>query len=212
MPVSVAIVDYGTGNLASLDQAFRAIGANPFLASTPDQLRRADALVLPGVGHFGPASQALTSSGLREALITLIGSGFPCLAICLGFHLLTHASEEAPDLPGLGLLDLYTSRIKPINTRLYKVPHLGWNTLSSTEPPPLLLAEIEPERQLFYFANAYAIAAPEVTPNPVALYFHERPWLAIVQHGSIHAVQFHPEKSRSQGLQLLRNFLRIATC
>lgn len=209
---SVAIVDYGTGNIASLDQAFAAIGASAFLASTPNQLLAADAVVLPGVGHFGPASHALVSSGLGSELCRLLQAGLPCLGICLGFQLLTRSSAEAPGQPGLGLLPLHTVRIAPTNPRRHKVPHLGWNSLTTPAGEPSLLAGIAPERRLFYFANAYAVAPASAPSSPEAHYTHDQPWLALVQQGSIHAVQFHPEKSRVQGLQLLRNFLEAVPC
>jgi len=212
VPRTVAIVDYGTGNIASLDQAFAAIGARTLLAARPDQLQAADAVVLPGVGHFGPASQTLAASGLRQALIEQIGAGLPCLGICLGFQLLTAASEEAPGEPGLGLLPLSTVRIRPANPRLHKVPHLGWNTLRTPAGPPSLLEGIPVARQLFYFANAYAVAPAPRCPGLQAIYEHCQPWLAMVQQGPIHGVQFHPEKSRSQGLHLLRNFLGSVPC
>jgi imidazole glycerol-phosphate synthase subunit HisH len=208
---SIAIVDYGTGNIASLDQAFNAIGARAHLASAPEQLKGVDAIVLPGVGHFGPARERLSSSGMEHTLLELITSGLPVLGICLGFQLLTRSSEEAPAAKGLGLLPLHTTRLRPTNTRAHKVPHLGWNTIDlatgPAAPPPVLLAGIAPDPCLFYFANAYAIAPCQSFQGPQALYQHERPWLALVQHGNIHGVQFHPEKSRKQGLKLLRNFL-----
>ncbi len=209
---TVAIVDYGTGNIASLDQAFDAIGARAFLARTPSQLHSADAVVLPGIGHFGPASHALATSGLGLELLRLIPKGLPCLGICLGFQLLTCSSAEAPDAVGLGLLPFHTVRLTPANTRQHKVPHLGWNTLSTSSADPPLLAGIPRERRLFYFANAYGVAPSPDSSSPVACYTHEQEWLALVQEGTIHGVQFHPEKSRSQGLQLLCNFLRVTAC
>lgn len=204
---TVGIIDYGTGNIASLDQAFAELGAPIRLIQSPEQLHHLDAVVLPGVGHFGPSRQVLQSSGMQEALIGLIRSGLPTLGICLGFQLLTESSEEAPQAVGLGLLPLHTERLRPTNTKLHKVPHLGWNSLTTPAEPPRLLAGIAPHDQLFYFANAYAIAPNVSLKGPQALYQHERPWLAMVEQANIHGVQFHPEKSRSQGLQLLRNFL-----
>ena len=206
-PSTVGIVDYGTGNIASLDQAFEAIGARVKLVSSPQHLSGIDAMVLPGVGHFGPASLSLISSGLGSALIDLIHKGIPTLGICLGLQLLTASSQEDDAYPGLGLLPLHAERIRPANTRLYKVPHLGWNTIVPGSVPPQLLSGIAPHQLLFYFANGYAVApAPDFT-TPHAVYEHGRPWLALVEQDNIMGVQFHPEKSRSQGLQLFRNFL-----
>jgi imidazole glycerol-phosphate synthase subunit HisH len=204
---TVGIIHYGTGNIASLDQAFAELDATTRLIQFPEQLHQLDALVLPGVGHFEPSRQTLQSSGVQEAMIDLIRSGLPTLGICLGFQLLTVCSEEAPQADGLGLLPLRTERLRPTYTKLHKVPHLGWNSLSSPAEAPRLLAGIAPHDRLFYFANAYAIAPNASHIGPHALYQHERPWLAMVEQSNIHGVQFHPEKSRSQGLQLLRNFL-----
>jgi glutamine amidotransferase len=205
--LKVAIVDYGTGNIASLDRAFKAIGASTLLASSPSQLCSVDAVVLPGVGHFGPASTHLRRTGLHAALQEQIQAGLPTLGICLGFQLLTQSSQEAPGMPGLALLPLHTERLEPFNSRLHKVPHLGWNTLDPGPDIPTLLRGIPSQQQLFYFANAYAVAPNPNHQKPQALYHHERPWLAVVERVNIHGVQFHPEKSRSQGLQVLRNFL-----
>jgi glutamine amidotransferase len=204
---TVGIIDYGAGNIASLDQAFAEIGTSICLIKSPEQLYHLDAVVLLGVGHFGPSRQMLHSTGVQQALIDLSRSGLPTLGICLGFQLLTASSEEAPDSEGLGLLPLRTERIKPSDTKLHKVPHLGWNTLTTSGDLPRLLAGIAPSDLLFYFANAYAIAPIANLHVPHALYQHERSWLAMVEQANIHAVQFHPEKSRSQGLQILRNFL-----
>jgi len=207
----VAVVSYGTGNIASLQEAFAAIGVCCHLARSPADLLVADAIVLPGVGHFGAASAALASDGLRAALLEQIRAGVPTLGICLGFQLLTAASEEAPGSAGLALLPLHTERIRPLDPRRYKVPHLGWNSLANPAGSPRLLQGIAPAQQLFYFANAYAVAPTAALPAATACYHHCRDWLALVDQGNIHGVQFHPEKSRSQGLQLLRNFLATAS-
>jgi len=210
-PKQVAIISYGTGNIASLHEAFLAIGARCRPARVSADLVGADAVVLPGVGHFGSAVASLAQGGLQEVLVEQIHAGMPTLGICLGFQLLTFSSEEAPASPGLGLLPLRTERIRPFDTTRQKVPQLGWNSLVNlADPPPRLLLGIDQDRQLFYFANAYAVAPTAAFDGVSAYYNHCRGWLGLVEHGNIHGVQFHPEKSRSQGLQLLRNFLAIA--
>jgi len=206
-PKQVAIVPYGTGNIASLEESFEAIGAQAYLAVRPDDLLRADALVLPGVGHFGSAMASLRYSGLLPVLLQRIGDGVPTLGICLVFQLLTACSEEAPGIAGLGLLPLRTERLRPQNSSRFKVPHLGWNTIAERLSTPRLLSGIAPDRQLFYYANAYGVAPNTELSCPQAYYQHDDPWIALVEHGNIFGVQFHPEKSRHQGLQLLRNFL-----
>jgi imidazole glycerol phosphate synthase glutamine amidotransferase subunit len=206
----VAVVSYGTGNIASLQEAFAAVGSRCHLAQVPADLQAADAIVLPGVGHFGAAVASLAAGGLRAALLEQIRAGVPTLGICLGFQLLTTASEEAPASAGLGLLPLRTERIRPVDSRRHKVPHLGWNSMANSTGAPRLLQDIEHARQLFYFANAYAVAPIATFHGASARYHHCRDWLGLVEQGNIHGVQFHPEKSRSQGLQLLRNFLTTA--
>jgi glutamine amidotransferase len=206
----VGLLDYGTGNVASLEAAFAAIGASAALVANAADLQAVDALVLPGVGHFGPASTALASLGLRDILLELVGSGMPTLGICLGFQLLTASSEEAPDQPGLALMpELCTVRIRPAQPALHKVPHLGWNSIHHTAGSPSLLQAIDPEDRLFYFANAYAVVPPATLRQPHGLYTHDCAWLGVVQYNNLCGVQFHPEKSRRQGLQLLRNFLLL---
>lgn len=206
----VGLLNYGTGNVASLEAAFESIGARTALVASPSDLTPLDALVLPGVGHFGPASASLASNATVQALLSLVHSGLPTLGICLGFQLLTESSEEAPGDPGLALLpQLRSIRIRPAQPTLHKVPHLGWNSLDQAPGNPSLLDGIAPEDRLFYFANAYAVAPGEGLPHPHALYSHDRSWLGLVQQSNVCGVQFHPEKSRRQGLQLLRNFLRL---
>jgi glutamine amidotransferase len=211
MSYQVAVISYGTGNIASLQEAFASLGTRCRLAQVPADLLAADAIVLPGVGHFGAASAALARDGLRSALLEQIQLGMPTLGICLGFQLLTAASEEAPASAGLALLPLHTERIRPVDPSRHKVPHLGWNSLTNPAGSPRLLQGIAPAQQLFYFANAYAVAPTAALPGAAATYHHCRDWLALVEQGNIFGVQFHPEKSRRQGLQLLRNFLATAS-
>ena len=206
-PRQVAIVSYGTGNIASLVESFAAIGAEAFLAGTPEALRQADALVLPGVGHFGAAMEALHHSGLLAVLQQRILEGLPTLGICLGFQILTASSEEAPGVDGLGLLPSSTVRLRPPDTRRYKVPHLGWNTISSSEHQPRLLRGIDAAKQIFYFANAFGVLPGDTPEASKAYYQHGQAWLALLEQGNVYGVQFHPEKSRRQGLQILSNFL-----
>jgi glutamine amidotransferase len=209
-PVPIGIVDYGVGNIASLEMAVIAVGGAPKLARNPSDLASVAAVILPGVGHFGPASVVLHDSGLAQELYRLAAAGLPLLGICLGFQLLTVASEEAPGASGLGMFPLYSQRLRPSNTLLHKVPHMGWNTLEVANSSSRLLDGIPLEQQSFYFSNAYAIAPDSQLLAIQATYRHERPWLALLENGPICGVQFHPEKSRGQGLKLLRNFLMLA--
>ena len=205
----VAIVSYGTGNLASLSDALEAAGARCNVATQASDLVGAEALVLPGVGHFGHAMSFFRASGLLEPALHLVRSGMPTLGICLGFQLLTHASEEAAGQDGLAVLPCTTTRIRPADASMHKVPHLGWNAIDSAQGAPILLEGIAAEDRLFYYANAYAVRAEPPLALPHATFEHGAPYLALVEKGTVFGVQFHPEKSRSQGLRLLSNFLAV---
>ena len=207
---SIGIVDYGTGNIASLEMALADLDAAGISVQNERDLASIDALILPGVGHFGPAASALEASGLRRSLLSLIDKGLPVLGICLGFQMLTGASEEAPGVEGLGVLPGFAQRLRPSNTQIHKVPHLGWNRLLSSAGSPRLLQGIPDDRRLFYFANAYGLPLDPAFHSCHALYEHESPWFGLVEQESVFGVQFHPEKSRIQGLQVLRNFLTAA--
>jgi glutamine amidotransferase len=210
MRLSVGIVDYGTGNIASLVMALNAVGAEASLVIKPEDLVGMAAVILPGVGHFQPASTALHRSGLAKKLCESVSTGLPVLGICLGFQLLTSGSEEAPGAAGLGLLPGMCQRLRPHNTHIHKVPHMGWNTLEATSEGSHLLRGIAPDQRRFYFANAYAIEPDCRLPADQVFYKHEKCWLGLVEKGTICGVQFHPEKSREQGLRLLRNFMTLA--
>ncbi len=205
---NIAIIDYGSGNISSLFSAFRSIGAQAYLASTSEDLKKANAFVLPGVGHFGYASENLKSKSIREPLIEHINNGIPTLGICLGFQLLTKTSEESKNSSGLGLLPLKTIHLKPKNSLKYKIPHIGWNYIQKTSLNSTLLENIPSERQIFYYSNSYGILPSDEFPAMQANYIHEMPLVAILEYKNIYGVQFHPEKSRIQGLQLLKNFLQ----
>ncbi len=207
MTRNVAIISYGTGNLASLGDALEEVGASCKVARTPADLAGADALVLPGVGHFGHAMNHFRASALLEPTLEKIRNGVPTLGICLGFQLLTRSSEEAGGATGLGLLPCSTVRIRPSSPKVHKVPHLGWNSIYRTHGSSRLLKGIAPEEQVFYYANAYAVPWEQKLLGPHATYSHGSEYVGLIEQDYLFGVQFHPEKSRSQGLRLLRNFL-----
>jgi len=213
MNLRLGIVDYGVGNISSLKMAFEAVGAESILVQKPADLTGIDAIVLPGVGHFRTASAALHDSGLAHHICHQVSLGLPILGICLGFQLLTSSSAEAVGSSGLGLLSATCQRLCPRNTILHKVPHMGWNTLECCDTYSRLLHSIHPEHWHFYFANSYAISSDSLRSASAiqATYSHEKPWVGLVEDGPIFGVQFHPEKSREQGLQLLRNFLTLTS-
>ncbi len=206
----VGIIDYGTGNIASIFKAINSIGGSPFLISQKNQIKDCDCLIFPGVGHFGEAIKYLRKNPLFESLAYIFDSKIPILGICLGFQLLTQASDECPDEKGFGVLPFKTERIKILNQLNYKVPHIGWNSINPSKSKVSLLNNIEHKDQIFYFSNAYSIKYDNSLKLKVSSYTHESEWIAIAEYENIFGVQFHPEKSRGQGLQVIKNFLAKA--
>jgi glutamine amidotransferase len=200
--VSVVLVDYGVGNLPSVERALRRLGAVTQRARDPQAVEGAGAIILPGVGHYGALVRALHAQRLFHPLRAALERGTPFLGICLGLHALYGESEEAPDHPGLGLL---TGRVEPL-PRGVKVPHMGWNRVRSLRDSSLLRG-VSNDAWL-YFAHSYA--ARSVGPEVVGVTDHGRPLVAAVERRNVWAVQFHPEKSGPTGSRVLRNFLERA--
>jgi len=194
----IAIIDYGSGNLRSIANAFRRIGADARVTSDPQILEAADALVLPGVGAFGSAMAKLED--LRETLLRNIRDGKPFLGICLGLQVLLSESQESPGVQGLDLIPGRVIRIPPGN----KVPHMGWNQLVIVKDSQLLEGA---EDEYFYFVHSY-YAEPS-TDVVVARTDYGVEMTAAIESDNIHATQFHPEKSGEAGLDVLRNFVEI---
>ena len=207
--MNVAIISYGTGNIASLFLALEKFNINYYLANSISDLVKSDAIIFPGVGHFNNAAKNLENSGLKKYIVKIIKEGIPTLGICLGFQLLTLSSEESNEFKGLGFLPFSTVRLRVENTILNKVPHLGWNKIYSCNKDSKLLKGIKKDRQIFYYANAYGISPNKKIDAVQANYKHEKEMLALIEFQNIYGVQFHPEKSRTQGLELLKNFLDI---
>jgi len=196
----IALIDYKAGNLTSVRKAFSALGAELYTPERPEELESADAIVVPGVGHFG-ATRALGPEWI-DAILARVGELRPLLGICLGMQWLFEGSEEAPDLPGLGLLGGQCYKL-PSNG--VKVPHVGWNSLDF-ERENTILDGVSDHSQV-YFTHSYV--AP-VTGDTVAVTKHGEPFASIVQRGHVAGVQFHPEKSGDVGLRILRNFVELA--
>lgn len=197
----IAVVDYGAGNLTSVLKGLRAAGAEPKVSQSPADLAAADAVVIPGVGHFA-ATEALDRP-MREALVAFAGSGRPLLGICLGLQFLFEGSTEAPGVPGLGLLQGQCERLACSPDR--KVPHVGWNTLAIRQPSPLLAGVAD--GTAVYFTHSYA--AP-VTDATIATTEYDVTFAAAVQRGNVFGVQFHPEKSSDAGVSILRAFVELS--
>jgi glutamine amidotransferase len=196
--VRIGLVDYGAGNAASVAKGLRAVGASVELVHGCDALGGFAALVIPGVGHFG--ATAALGDAWRRALRARIAS-VPVLGICLGMQWLFEGSDEAPALPGLGVLAGRCFRLSgPV-----KVPHVGWNTLSTTEPRSRLLDGV-PDGAWAYFTHSYAAPAGR---DAVATTTCGATFASCVERGRVWGTQWHPEKSGATGLRVLANFLEL---
>ena len=197
--MKIAIVDYGAGNLPSVERALQKLGAETERAVAPKQLDSAKAIVLPGVGHFAAFVEGLRERNLTSSLRAAFDSGKPMLGICLGLQAMFAASDEAPGDPGLGF---FPEQVHALPTSV-KSPHIGWNQLRRVQPSKLLRGI--PEDAYFYFAHSYA--APASAQFTVAACDHGFPFAAVIERQNLAAVQFHPEKSGETGAQVLRNFV-----
>lgn len=198
----IAIVDYGVGNLFSLEQSFRAIGATAVVTNDPEVLRKADKILLPGVGAFGDAAEKLRQSGLDKEVIALANSGRPLLGICLGMQLLFEEGHEYGCHKGLGLI---AGQVKPISEVIpkdLKIPHMGWNRLDSTKQSRLF-SNIH-DGDFVYFVHSYY--ASNCDADTIATAEYGVPLTAAVERGNVFGCQFHPEKSGTVGLEILRTF------
>ncbi len=200
--MKVTLIDYGAGNVTSVQRALARLGADVERTSNPAMIDMAQCLVLPGVGHFAALIAALDTGNLRAPLQSALRRGTPFLGICLGLQALFEFSEEAPDKPGLGQFPGCVSHLP----ELVKLPHMGWNQLSRNRPSKLL-ERISPEAY-FYFAHSYA--APAGKEESVAGCCYGREFTAVLEQNNIFGVQFHPEKSGAPGARLLQNFLQTA--
>ena len=196
----IAILDYGAGNLRSVENTLGEIGAGYTLVRDAAGLRRATKIILPGVGHFGQMLRALDAMDVRATLKDRIAAGVPFLGICLGLQALFERSEEAPEIEGLALFDGVVKRF-PADAR---VPHMGWNDLAAVKESRLLNG-LGP-RPFVYFAHSYyapVIAATAATCTYALAY------TAALEWDNIFGVQFHPEKSGPLGLRIVRNFVEL---
>ncbi|MEQ1871269.1 MAG: imidazole glycerol phosphate synthase subunit HisH [Vicinamibacterales bacterium] len=198
----IALIDYKAGNLTSVRKALAAVGAEFFTPEQASDLERARGIIVPGVGHFG-ATRALDATWVRR-IHDHVADGKALLGICLGMQWLYESSEEAPDVPGLGLLNGACVRLRPAPELAVKVPHVGWNGLEMVRPD--LIANAVTNHAQVYFTHSYV--AP-INRDTVATTTHGETFASVAQRGRVAGVQFHPEKSGDVGLQFLRNFLQM---
>jgi imidazole glycerol phosphate synthase glutamine amidotransferase subunit len=194
------IVDYGAGNLRSVQNTLEELGAGYVVTNQPEIVRAAVRIILPGVGHFGQMMNAIDRLGLREVLVERVRSGVQFLGICIGLQCLFELSEEAPDVRGLSIFE---GSIKRFVGR-ERIPHMGWNSLSKVRPSKLLSGL--DDDAFTYFAHSYY--APIIGATSATCTYIQ-PYTAVIDLENVHAVQFHPEKSGSVGLRVVSNFLEI---
>ncbi len=200
--MNIALIEYGAGNLPSVERALARLGVESRRASTPDALADADTLILPGVGHFGALMRSLGERSLVNPLRDAVSRGVPLLGICLGLQAMFATSDEAPGDAGLNLFPQNVSALPPTD----RLPHMGWNQLRRLRSSKLL--EGVPENAYFYFAHSYA--ALDAGDAGVAMCDHSASFIAIVERNNVFATQFHPEKSGPVGALVLSNFVHHA--
>ena len=200
--LTVALIDYGAGNVPSVERALQKLGVSSKRVTRPNQLACASAIILPGVGHYASIIRALDENNLRSVLLDSIAQGIPFLGICLGLQALYSTSEEAPGLTGLGL---FPGSVRSLPATV-KLPHMGWNRLRIQRSSALLTGLAETD--YFYFAHTFAAATS--AHELVATCDHGAEFTAVIEYKNIFATQFHPEKSGAAGSRLLQNFVSLS--
>ena len=198
----LAIVDYGVGNLFSLESSLAAIGVQSVVTADPAVLQQADQIILPGVGAFGDAAQKLRNTGLDKHIVALAKAGKPLLGICLGMQLLFEKSFEFGEHDGLGLIPGAVRPIADVIPGDYKIPHIGWNALEFTKENPLF--SYIKDGDFVYFVHSYYAA--DCDESVIATAEYGAPLTAAVANGNVFGCQFHPEKSGDVGLNILKAF------
>lgn len=201
----IAVLDYGVGNIFSLSASLKYIGKEACLTRDKDVIRRADRVILPGVGAFADAKRKLFESGMDKALIEAVKSGKPTLGICLGMQLMFDKSFEYGEHEGLSLIGGSIVPVKDVSGEDVKIPHMGWNKLHFTKKNELF--SLCNEGEYVYFVHSYC--ASDCDDFVTATTDYGAPLTAAAANKNVYAVQFHPEKSGETGLNILRAFCRI---
>ena len=197
--MAIAILDYGSGNLHSVARAIAEVGGEPFVTGEPGEVAGADAMVIPGVGHFGACMRAIAHHGLDAVIRDFHTTGRPLFGVCVGMQVLFERSDEDAE-PGLALLP---GAVRALPSDV-KVPHMGWNTVEWSGSHPYV--EGIPVDQRYYFVHSYA---PGIDPDiTIGVTEHGRPFGAVVARDQVFATQFHPEKSGDAGLELYERFVK----
>ena len=196
----ITIIDYGRGNLYSVEKAFSHLGAKTTITRDAEKIAKADKIVLPGVGAFGDCMDNLIRCDLVDVIKTIIKQGKPFLGICLGLQLLFESSEETPGVTGLGII---AGKVQKIKSTGLKIPHMGWNNLKIPGKGSML--KDLPKEPYVYFVHSYH-GVPDNTEFIAATIEYGETLTAAIEFENIKAVQFHPEKSSDIGLKILSNF------
>lgn len=204
--MKVTLIDYGAGNLRSVANAMRAIGIEPNIAASPDELGDTTHLVLPGVGSFGDCMGELGKRNLLEPIREWVIAGKPYLGICLGYQILFDSSEETPGVSGLGLVPGIVRRFRDVPG--VKVPHMGWNSVIPGKPDTGNWAGLGAEPYFYYVHSYFPVPANDEIVAARTEYGAEN-FAAAIELPNLLACQYHPEKSQEAGLRLIRNFLGI---
>ncbi len=202
--MKLALIDYGASNLHSVHKALTVSGAEVVIATSAYEAAEADALVLPGQGHFRQVMEAFLASGFEPVVRKHIAAGKPFLGICVGLQLLMQGSEEAPGVPGLGIL---AGNVKRFPDGV-SVPQMGWNQIRKSGEPRLL--QDVPDGAFVYFANSYYVDFQDDSVPGATTEYGGVNFKSAVSHGNLFATQFHPEKSQTVGLKVLGTFCRLA--
>jgi glutamine amidotransferase len=198
MSATIAVLDYGSGNLHSVSRALAHVGADVRVVDRPEDVA-GDAVLIPGVGHFGQCARALRTAGFERPIRAAVDDGRPVIGVCVGMQILFEASEEDEET-GLGILPGAVRRLP----ETVRVPHMGWNTVAWAGRRHPFVADI-PDQTSFYFVHSYA---PDLGADAVGATEHGRTFAAVVARDNVFATQFHPEKSGDAGLQLYANIVR----
>lgn len=201
----ICVIDYGMGNLRSVSKALEKLGASVKVSSAPEDLERADKIVLPGVGAFGNGCEELKKRNVFAPLRHQLTQNKPFLGICLGMQLLFKESEESPAVEGLGV---FSGKVRRFGRPELKIPHMGWNQIRIRQAGSEILRQIK-DLSFFYFVHSYYPVPEESSLILATCDYGGEEFACLIGRGHVWGTQFHPEKSQDAGLQILRNFVAL---